>query len=412
MDEHMSWFSRFTRAPEPERVEPQVKSFLIGQGGFNSAFTATDKSAFELLMGRDGAVNYDQCPPLAIGINRIIRALSGLDLHYYSGSDIVASRADVLIKDYQNHRDLSELIRSIQCAGKGYCVLIGNADFMPSKIATIRPADVSEFTDQYDNTFRLLITGGRWSGTYEQVEYGGDVYRTADKLRTIIIIHNQVSHAPLSPISAAMKTIIEGYNQNYRTIKNGGRLNSVWAFKDTLDEPETAARRLQANARVQQGGVTVTSGGDLDIKEYGLSAKDMDWANQLHRCDVEVYNLLGVPLPLVSNESATFNNYATASATFYEHTVLPLADYVFGIIGAYLAKPAKIQGAYMLADRENIDALQTKRLEQLELRKKVGVETANELRSSIYGREDIDGGDVLLVDARLVPIDSVTGLGI
>jgi phage portal protein BeeE len=383
----------------------------MGSADFGSA-SVGDKSAFELLMGRDGAVNYDQCPPLAIGINRIIRALSGLDLHYYSGSDIVASRADVLIKDYQNHRDLSELIRSIQCAGKGYCVLIGNADFLPSKIATIRPADVSEFTDQYDNTFRLLITGGRWSGTYEQVEYGGDVYRTADKLRTIIIIHNQVSHAPLSPISAAMKTIIEGYNQNYRTIKNGGRLNSVWAFKDTLDEPETAARRLQANARVQQGGVTVTSGGDLDIKEYGLSAKDMDWANQLHRCDIEVYNLLGVPLPLVSNESATFNNYATASATFYEHTVLPLADYVFGIIGAYLAKPAKIQGAYMLADRENIDALQTKRLEQLELRKKVGVETANELRSSIYGRDDIDGGDVLLVDARLVPIDSVTGLGI
>ncbi|MFA9204505.1 MAG: hypothetical protein ACEQSD_10955, partial [Flavobacteriales bacterium] len=278
----MRWFSR--RAPEPERVAPQVKSFLMG--GLNSVFTDTEKSAFELLMGRGGIVNYDQCPPLAISLNRIIRALSGLDLHYYSGSEIVASRADVLIKTYQNHRDLSELIKSIQCAGKGYCVLVGNADFMPSKIATIRPADVSEFTDQHDNTYRLLINGGRWAGTYEQIEYGGDVYRTGDKLRTIILIHNQISPAPLSPISAAMKTIIEGYNQNYRTIKNGGRLNSVWAFKDALDEPETAARRLQANARVQQGGVTVTSGGDLDIKEFGLSAKDMDWANQLHRCDV------------------------------------------------------------------------------------------------------------------------------
>ena len=411
----MSWLSKIFAGPpivEPApRVEPSVKSFFTGQAASGS-FGAESESAFSILMGQEGTVSYDKCPALAIGLSRIVTAISGLDLHYYSGQDIVRDSPKVakLIKAFQQHPDLSECIRSLQCGGITYIVLVGNAQFVPSRLSTIYARDgLSSFEDTSRNVYRLMVSQGRWSGTYEQLEYGSDIYRTSDNLRTIIAIRNQSSDSPLSPMSAAIKTIVEGYNQNYRTIKNGGRLNSVWAFKDPLDDPEIDARRQQANARVQQGGVTVTSGGDLDIKEFGLSAKDMDWINQLDRCDREIYNFLGVPLPLVLNDAATFNNYATASATFYEHTVLPLADYVFGIIGEYLAGPAQVNDAIMLADRENIDALQTKRLEQLKLRKEIGAETTNELRGYIAGRADIDGGDELLIDARLVPITNVTG---
>jgi len=408
----MSWFSKmFSRAPEPPvRVEPSTKSFFLGESAFTSA--AKTDSAFELLRGANGTAEYDRCPPLAIALNRLITATAGLDVHYYRNAEIVPdSRTTAILNKYKNSPDLAELIRSIQCAGRGFVVIVGNSDFMPSKISTIKPSDLGELEDANRNVYRIIVNGGRWQGTYEQIEYGSDVYRTADRLRTIIVIHNQSSPEPLSPVSAAIKTIVAGYNQNYRTIANGGRLNSVWSFKEPLQEPEIAARQAQASARVQKGGVTVTSGGDLDIKEFGLTAKDMDWFNQLTESAKEIYNLIGVPLPLVTNEASTFNNYATASAIFYEHKVLPFADYMFGIIGEYLAPLAKVQNAVMLADRENIDALQTKRLEQLKMRKEVAVETVNELRSSISGRGDIEGGDVLLVDARQVPITTATQEG-
>ena len=386
----MGWFKKAEQVAVKQRIEPSFPPFMLPVNAFEDV--------------RQGWTYYKQCPPLATAVNRIIKTIAGLDLQWYQNGEI-SKQDTTIIQTFQQSQDMAKCLREIQTSGRAYVGLVGNVKFASSKIVAIE--DVSELEDADKNVYQLIVSAGRYKGTYNQLEYGSDIYNQQTGLASIILIRNQVTDCPLSPISAAVRTIIAGYNQNYKTIINGGRNAAVYNFAEMLDEVELSERRQAVNARHQQGGIIVTSGGDLTVQELGLTAKDMDWLQQLEKCEREIYNFMGVPLALVSSEASTFNNVSVSASMFYEDTVLPFTDYFFGIIGAELAKRSRLKNVVLKADRETIDALQTKRLEQLKMRKEIGVETINELRRAIYGREDVEGGDQMLVDTRLQALDMI-----
>lgn len=403
-----TWFSgRPSGMTANVRQEPEMKSFF---GGMHEAFGVqnTDK-AFSVLHGQSALNKYDTCPPLAIGINKIAQAIASLDIYFYQSESIVENdQVYQLINRFKKHRDLAKYIRDVQCAGRAYVVLVGNVDYAPSKIAIVCHNEVSAFEDVNRNVYKLDIPIGLYAGAYTQNEYGGDVYYSKDRLRTIILVRNQISDCPLSPISASINLIYAGYNHNYSTINNGGRLAAHFGFKDQVDDEELAKRKAAIDARYKQGGATYSSGGELNIQEFGLSAKDMEWSEQLKTAIQEVYNYLGIPLSLMSTDASTFNNLSVANAQLYENTVLPLCDYLFGYIGDVLAPLLKLKNVQMLANRENIDALQDKRIAALAVRAAIGIESTDELRSLLDDRAPVDGGDKVLVSSLKTPLDQLT----
>lgn len=92
----------------------------------------------------------------------------------------------------------------------------------------------------------------------------------------------------------------------------------------------------------------------------------------------------------------------------YDWAVLPLADTLFSGLTSFLLPrygldPRKVKITY---NPESIQALKQRKLDELEQRKKIGIETINELRELMPNRDAIDGGDELYQLATLVPIGS------
>jgi HK97 family phage portal protein len=392
----------------------QFKSFFTNRQDSNNyidVFTSGlgADEAFKLVQSNEANRLYDECPPLATAINKITKAISGIDFNVYQKSEVYQAQPLIeLIEQYQRKPDLHTSIKNILCGGQTFIAISGNIKFKPFDVSCVDNKDVTYFVDSMTNNVnRLKVSAGMFVGDYYQDKYGSNLYIDSAQLLTIVMIKSHMGEYPLSPISAAIATIREGYNRNYKTIKNGGRLSAVYSFAENLTEQELAARRQQVQNRHQRGGVVVTSGGDLKVQELGLSPKDMDWSEQLKNCREEIYLYLGIPLSSVSTDASTFNNLSYSSVMFYEDTVLPTADYIFGVIGEVLSKRFGLQNVRVLADRESIDALQDKRVAQLKARAELGIETINELRQPLANRYDVDGGDEVLVDARKVQLSQL-----
>ena len=113
-----------------------------------------------------------------------------------------------------------------------------------------------------------------------------------------------------------------------------------------------------------------------------------------------------IPLALVTVTASTFNNLATGNEMLYDNAVLPLADKIFSGLTRFLLPRFNIPigSAKITFDPESLQPLKERRLKELEQRKKIGIETTNELRESMSNRDDVEGGDVLYQPATLIPI--------
>jgi len=175
---------------------------------------------------------------------------------------------------------------------------------------------------------------------------------------------------------------------------------------DAEDFEEVKQRvRSQYGGAQNAGEIGVTAGGKLDIKEAGINNKDMDFANLQRMAREAVALQYKVPLPLLSTDAATFNNYREAKLALYDDAVLPLADRIFAglsdlLLPRYGLDPSRTRITY---DMDDITALATRRNEELKLRREINIESTNELREMI-GREPAQGGDQILAPANMVPI--------
>jgi HK97 family phage portal protein len=183
----------------------------------------------------------------------------------------------------------------------------------------------------------------------------------------------------------------------------------VFHFEEDLQEDDFETVRNRVMERYagadNAGTIGVTAGSKLDIKEIGTNNKDMDFAVLQAMAKQAVALTYKVPLPLISTDATSFNNYREAKLALYDDAVLPLADRIFGgltqlLMPRYGEDPAKTQITF---DMDQITALAVRRNEELKLRKALNLESDNELRAMI-GREPYKGGDQFLKPANLIPV--------
>ena len=62
----------------------------------------------------------------------------------------------------------------------------------------------------------------------------------------------------------------------------------------------------------------------------------------------------------------------------------------------------------IIPDIDSITSLTKRRNEELKTRKEIGIETTDELRGFLPNRENVEGGNVVLVPANFIPIDEVS----
>lgn len=301
----------------------------------------------------------------------------------------------------------------------GYITAVGNVNHPPIELWIVNPANVStvEAQDRYPASF--IVTQGMTNGTYVRQEIKRVFRFFSNNLNELYHImgfssrNNEIEgDSPLQAASLEARQLIAGRTHNLQLLKNGSRLSLLVVFKElggNDDEAKESMQRIkeQLTGPENAGSVAMVNNADIsDVKEMGMTNKDMDYAKLDDLASLAVYMRYKIPLPLVTIKASTFNNLRTGIELLYDGAVLPHADKIFGGLSKFLLPrfkldPAKVQITY---NRESIQALKQRQLDELKQRKDIGIENDNELRELLVGREPYKGGDTFYKAANLVPV--------
>lgn len=161
----------------------------------------------------------------------------------------------------------------------------------------------------------------------------------------------------------------------------------------------------------RNAGVPLLLEGGLDWKEMSISPKDMDWLKGRNVSARDVALAFGYPPILLSIQGdSTFANVKEARLALYEDTVLPTMDFIRDEFNNWLV-PAFGDDLFLDYDRDGIPALAIKRAAVFERVNKANFLTFNEKREAT-DFEPVEGGDVILVNASLIPLDIAVGGGL
>lgn len=222
-----------------------------------------------------------------------------------------------------------------------------------------------------------------------------------------IKIHNPINPwrglSPLKSISYAINQYNTAAKWNFSLIKRGGRKDLVVTVpKNTSSEQMQNIEDDLANNDLgvdNVGGALVLSEG-TEVKEIGLSPKDMDFSNMMKMTANEIAFALGVPLDLINTEQSKYDNLNAANELFYDNTIIPIAKYLDDSFTMFLADRFT-DNFFLYTDFSNVPALALRMAAKREKLSKIGFMTINEKRAEV-GMPEIDGGNVLDTQSKKV----------
>lgn len=327
------------------------------------------------------------------------------------------------------HEFASAYIHSYLITGNSYIAAFGNVNSKPLEIHPIKPQQISTYEDTDNYAKSYIISDGVGCGSYERQKIKKrDRYLTRERLRELYHVMNYSSNTTDvkgdSLIQAAMievSQMIEGRNLNLQTILKGGNLGLAVIFNDgEIDDydgmngggtDQDIHKERTEQVRDALGGsngerIAVLSGNEVSIQEFGKTNKDMDYLNLDKMASEAIYSRYGIPLPLISTDASTFNNMSTAVRMFYDFSVLPATNILFEGIQKFLFPRFGIDGSEfkLTYNPMSIPVLKERLIDEIAKRHENNIETVNELRKAFGGKDPVDGGDSILINATQVPI--------
>lgn len=308
-----------------------------------------------------------------------------------------------------------------------YFVAVGNANQPPSALYAVRASDVEvkvNKKDKYPDEYKVLegIVRGKYvrdEGTRRRV--AGDVRRTRYLNGNLMEIYHirknrsrgnvGTSDSPLEAIALEVRQQIRQRHHNLAILERGGRLSLVAIFKDTMFQDQHNERHQSIQEQMggadNAGKIAVISDGDMELQEFGKTNKDMDFLNLDQVAFKAVMNRYKIPLPLVMTDAATFNNVEAGVRMLYDRAVIPAFGRIAEGMSRLLVPRFRLDPSdfRITFNPEKIQALVERRLEQIQKRKELNLETPNELREMLPNREPLGPeGDFVYQPATLVPM--------
>lgn len=394
-------------------LSEELGSFLQFGSGNGNAATAS------------GAMNlYRQSTAVSIPVNYIAEAFASINPVLKQGSEIITEHPVLELLRRPSPFFTQDLF--LETLGKNYLVTgdcqvvaVGGLNRPPIELQPINPQNITINEGQGGLATNIIVSGETLTGSYLLEQKGNTVRYVRGNLSEIKQIRNYNTRnnsmlrgqSPLVAASVEVMQHINGNTHNVKLLENGGRVSLVFNYSgDTImndDDFEAVKTRVKSQfaGPGNAGTIGVTSGGNLEIQELGKTNKDMDYANLQGIAQRSVALQYKFPLPLLTVEASTMNNYRESKTALYDDAILPLADRIFGglsdlLLPRYGLDPSKVRISY---DLSQITALAGRRNEELKLRKELGVESTNEYRQ-LLGRPDDPNGNDIMVDANKVPL--------
>lgn len=389
----------------------------------SGSFLETSFSDFGRLTAEQSISLYRKNSTISIAVNKISKKIEQITPILKDENNKIIDQHPVLdlLKNpnpYNNWKTfIGDLCRYYLITHNAYFSMLGNTNFLPLELYVVKPQTISSVqgVDYYPKVF--LVTIGTGNGTYSRQEQNKTIRFIDNELKELYHFKGFSSRTDEiygdSPLEAALletKQQIKGAVHNLSVLENGGRLSLIVAFEDD-DEPDDdehkqRIRRLNEDlsGSSNAGKIAVISGPKVSITEAGISNKDMDFVNLNEVAAKVIYQLYEIPLPLISTDASTYNNYQLALLDFYENTILPLADRLFNELTKAIMPRSKNPELKLSYDPQSINVLIRQKLEEIKNRKEIGTETINELRALLPDREPLKGGDILYMPANMQPV--------
>ncbi len=407
---------------EPEAPTPERKSVTLGLTNAAGAFMILGSGA-RATTASSALHLYDESSAVATPIDMIADSFSVVDIALKVGDELVLEHPilDFLKQPspfYDQELFLNVLAKNYLVTGEAFFVAVGNINRPPLQLQPVSPASANPHAAQNsDAPNSWLIAGQTLPGSYTADIFVKDVRYTDGNLRELKTIRNFSprnnsllrGQSLLVAASREARSHILGTEHNVSILENGGRVSMVFNFEDSMDKEDWEATKDEIINKYagpsNAGQIGVVEGGKMSVHELSKTPKDMDFSNLQNLITKSIALRYKVPLPLVSDERQTLNNYEVAILALYDQAVLPLSSRILGGIGQILIPRfgLEMKTASLVINQDTVTALVIRRNNELKKRVEMNLETKNELRASI-GREEIDGGDELYQSSLLVPI--------
>ncbi len=222
---------------------------------------------------------------------------------------------------------------------------------------------------------------------------------------------------PLRAAALAADAHNEGLLWNYSMMRNGARPSGVIKTPGASPSAEVIERLREWFKATMQGGnnageVGILTGG-AEFISLSENAKDMDFILGMKEFSKYVSSAFGVPLPLIDNDAASFNNMEQAKERLWTDTVLPLVRRFLDSFNAWL-KYFYGDGLTLKINEDAIPALEglrNKRFERTVKAQEAGLITINEAREQIgFDKSKEENADKLFISGGSVPL-SIADVG-
>lgn len=214
--------------------------------------------------------------------------------------------------------------------------------------------------------------------------------------------------AAVEPASKDIDTSNESSEWNMKMLQNEARFGFMYLIEGELsteqyDQIEERIRRYQGS-KGAGSTLLLASEAKIDARPYSWSPKDIDFIEGNREAARHIAMGFGVPPQLLSIPGDnTYANYHEARQSLWEETVMFFLDYLINSVNAWLfGYERKLKYIY---DLDNIPALESKRETLWKRANDSSFLTINEKRA-LVGYEAIEGGDVILVPANLLPLSA------
>jgi len=172
----------------------------------------------------------------------------------------------------------------------------------------------------------------------------------------------------LSPLSAGARPVDthnSGWKWNAALLNNSAR-PSGYVEVQGAPEGDTLAKLREFFKKAWQGSqnagnIPVLTAG-MKFQQLSHNPKDMDFEKSMAGAAKDVALVYGVPLPLVTNDAATFSNMDAALERLWSDTVLPLLDEIIKPLSDFLLGAGDGKSKQTLAyNSDSVPALEAKR---------------------------------------------------
>lgn len=212
--------------------------------------------------------------------------------------------------------------------------------------------------------------------------------------------------AATKPTSREIDTSNQAVDWNKSLLDNQGRPGMLFETEETLGDQQFERLEQMLNQKYSGGkdaGRNLILEGGMSAKPYGFTPNDMDFLKGKEDVARNICMGYGVPPMLIGIPGeATFANFAEARLAFWENTVFWYLGLFRGELNNWLFSEEE-KGFFIDYSLDDIPALAPRREKVWERAQTSDFLMINEKREMV-GKEKIEGGDVILVPATMLPL--------